>query len=302
MAKANANVQKEGKMMTPMQAQAKMMKDQVDRMKNALAAPSVQEQFRLALRNSAGPFMTSILELFGSDENLNRCSPKDVIMEAMKAASLGLSINKQVGHAYIVPYGNKPTFILGYRGYIQLALRTKEYKYINAGVIYEGVKVNQNFLTGEVSFEGQPKSTKAVGYFAYIEMLTGFSKAEIMTREEAEEHGKKYSKAYNSGPWKTNFDEMAIKTVLRRLISRYGVISRELETAMGTEVEDELAREIAENANVETIDIDVTPEPESEPLQDAQPLEEEPPQEEASPEADTEAELQPTGTESRVPF
>src|SRR5690606_14139389 len=114
----------------------------IDRLKAILSAESVQEQFRNALQENAGAFVASVIDLYNTDANLRLCDPSKVVMEALKAASLKLPINRQLGFAWIVPYKDKsgeyiPTFQLGYKGYIQLALRTGAYRYINADVVYE---------------------------------------------------------------------------------------------------------------------------------------------------------------------
>lgn len=234
----------------------------MDKLKRFLNEESVQAQFRNALNENAGAFIASIIDLYGSDKNLQQCNPNQVIMECLKAATLKLPINKQLGFAYIVPYKKKgvmiPQFQLGYKGYIQLAMRTGQYRFLNAGVIYEGIKVNKNILTGEITFEGEPTSHKPQGYFAYMELLNGFSKTVYMTKAEVEAHAKRYSKSYNmdSSAWKSNFDEMAMKTVLRRLLSKYGILSTEMVTALTSDSDAEIEEEIARNANQEAIDVE----------------------------------------------
>lgn len=236
----------------------------VQKLKIALGVESVQEQFRNALKENAGAFVASIIDLYGSDTYLQECAPSLVIMEALKAATLKLPINKQLGFAYIVPYkkNNKffPQFQLGYKGYIQLAMRTGQYRFLNAGVVYEGVKIVRNILTGEVEFTGEPKSEKPQGYFAYMQLLNGFTKTVYMTHDEVARHAKRYSKSFHkeTSAWKTNFEEMAIKTVLRKLLSHYGILSPDMIAALNSDSDDAestVAREIAENANSEYIDV-----------------------------------------------
>jgi recombination protein RecT len=235
----------------------------MQKLKNALNTESVKEQFRNALNENAGAFVASIIDLYGSDSYLQQCDPNLVIMEALK-----LPINKQLGFAYIVPYRNSkgaliPQFQLGYKGYIQLAMRTGQYKHLNAGVVYEGIKVNRNILTGEIEFLGEPTSDKPQGYFAYMELLNGFRKTVYMTQNEVLCHAKRYSKSFNydSSAWKTNFEEMAIKTVLRRLLSKYGMLSTDLIAALTSDrdedVENQVADEIEREANKELIDIEL---------------------------------------------
>ncbi len=130
----------------------------IDRLKAILNADSVKEQFENVLRENAGAFIASIIDLFNSDPQLQQCDPKRLVGEALKAASLKLPINKQLGFAWIVPYKDGktgeviPVFQLGYKGYIQLALRTGAYRYINADVVYEGELVRRDKLTGASSW------------------------------------------------------------------------------------------------------------------------------------------------------
>jgi recombination protein RecT len=250
----------------------------VDKLKAILSAESVQEQFRNALKENASSFVASVIDLYANDKYLQECNPQQVVMECLKAATLKLPINKQLGFAYIVPYKSKgvtiPQFQIGYKGYIQLAMRTGQYKYLNSGVIYEGVKVSQNILTGQVEFSGEPTSTKAQGYFAYMELLNGFTKTVYMTVKEVTDHAKKYSKSFNSdsSAWKSNFDEMAMKTVMRKLLSHFGFLSTEMATALTSEsdidTESRVNTEIEHEANQEIIDITPEHEPDPAPAHD----------------------------------
>jgi recombination protein RecT len=235
----------------------------IDSLKRMLEAPSVQEQFKNALADNSGPFVASVIDLFNGDNYLQGCEPKAVIMEALKAAVLKLPINKSLGFAYIVPYKSNnnllPQFQIGYKGLIQLAMRTGQYRIINADVVYEGEFRSRNKLTGEFDLRGEKKSENIIGYFAYIELLNGFSKTLYMTKEKVTQHAQKYSKAFNvaNGPWKKEFDAMAIKTVLRNLLSHYGFLSVDMVTAIDTDpdqdVSDRVREEIRQNGNGTTM-------------------------------------------------
>lgn len=212
----------------------------IDRLKSILYAQSVQEQFKNVLAENAGAFVASIIDLYNTDKYLQACDPKAVVMEALKAASLKLPINKQLGFAWIVPYkDNKtgryiPVFQLGYKGYIQLCMRTGAYRYINADVVYEGELVKKDKLTGWIELDPDKRiSDKKIGYFAHIETLNGFSKTLFMTTEEVIAHAKKYSKSYgnSNSSWATDFDSMALKTCLRLLVGKYGIMSVEMQKA-----------------------------------------------------------------------
>lgn len=241
-------------------------RSKVEVLKSVMASGSVQEQFKNALKDNTGPFVASIIDLYNGDQYLQECDPGQVVMECLKAATLKLPINKSLGFAYIVPYKNKgvqtPQFQIGYKGLIQLAMRTGQYRIINADMVYEGEFRSLNKLTGEFDLSGSRTSDKIVGYFAHIEMLNGFSKTLYMTKEKVEAHAKKYSKSYafDSSTWKKEFDAMAIKTVLRNLLGHYGYLSVEMISAYDSDndfdVADQVADEIRRKANGENISFD----------------------------------------------
>lgn len=241
----------------------------VDRLKNLISTESVQAQFENALADNAALFTASLIDIYVSDKYLQQCSPQSVVMEALKAATLRLPINKNLGFAYIVPYKRMATMQIGYKGYLQLAQRTGQYRYINADVVYEGELVKADKLTGEIDLSGEAKSEQVVGYFAHIETVTGFRKTLYWTKEKVETHAGRFSKSYSSdksSPWKTDFDAMAIKTVLRALLSKYGVMSVEIAAAIDVDSSDTKAfadaqAEAEEFGNKGEV-IDISPEPE----------------------------------------
>jgi recombination protein RecT len=238
----------------------------VDVLKSVLNAPSVQEQFQNALGSNSNSFVASVIDLYNTDKSLQDCNPNQVVMEALKAAVLKLPINRALGYAYILPFKNKgvptPTFIIGYKGLIQLAMRTGQYRYINADVVYEGEIAGRDKLTGSIDFTGQKKSDKVIGYFAHIELLNGFRKTLYSTVEEIAKHAKMYAptlkfskditveslaKLAGKEPtgigWTNSFDDMAIKTVLRELLSKYGYLSIEMQSAIVQDVETDIRAE-----------------------------------------------------------
>jgi recombination protein RecT len=245
----------------------------IDKLKHILAAESVQEQFKSALAENSGAFVASIIDLYSTDKTLQMCDPKAVVMEALKAASLKLPINKQLGFAWIVPYRDGrtgqyiPTFQLGFKGYIQLCMRTGAYRYINADVVYEGELVKHDKLTGEIEIDPEKRTgDKKVGYFAFIETLNGFRKTLYMTVEEVTKHAQQYSKSYSSknSVWATDFDAMALKTCLRLLLSKYGIMSVEMQRAYIQDVSTDTV-EVADAAITEgedVIDMDIIAEEE----------------------------------------
>lgn len=227
----------------------------LQKLKAVLNNETMQMQFRNILADNAGAFMASIIELYQSDSTLQQCDSNKVVLEALKAATLKLPINKQLGFAYIVPYRTAgaylPQFQLGYKGYIQLAQRSGQYRYLNADMVYEGENVVNNRLTGMAEITGQATSDKVIGYFAYFQLLNGFEKCVYWTREKVEAHAKKFSKTWNAqgGPWHTNFDAMAMKTVIRNLISKFGPMSVEFADAVAGDMNGDYEADANENAN-----------------------------------------------------
>lgn len=198
----------------------------------------VKSKFREVLGKNAEGFVGSMLSLVKNNELLLKAAPNTVIAAAMQAATLKLPINQNLGLAYIVPYWNSKAkenqaqFQMGWKGLVQLAERTGQYKTINASVVYEGQIEDIDFITGNI-IRGRKISDTVVGYVAYIEFLNGFSKTFYMSKEEVEAHASKYSQSYRKGygVWKDNFDAMALKTVIKLLISKYGIMSIEMESS-----------------------------------------------------------------------
>ena len=276
------------------QQQANVAKQErpIDLFKSVINAPSVQTQFNNALGEHKDAFVASLIDLFTGDKSLQTCKPQMVIAEALRAATLRLPLNKALGFAYIVVYNNSvknpdgtwtkvptPTFIPGYKGYIQLAMRTGQYRTINADYVYEGELRKVNKLSGEIAFDGEKKSDKIVGYFCYFELLNGFSKTLYVSVEDMAAYAKRYSPSIGKNTtieqliskandgivskkvgWEGNFNDMALKTTIRRLLSKYGYLSVEMQNALSKDVEEqEMASRndiIEEQANKQTITID----------------------------------------------
>jgi len=197
---------------------------------------SIRNRIRTSMGENAGNFIASMLDLYESETALQNYNPVKVAMECLKAASLNLPIVKGLGFAYVVPYGGTPTFVVGYKGLIQLAQRSGQYRYLNADAVYEGEEIKANRFSGQLEITGTKTSDKAVGYFAYFQLNNGFEKTIYMTVEDIQAYGKKYSKAFNNGPWKTNFDEMAKKTMIRQIL-KYGPMSTDIQNAEKIEVQ-----------------------------------------------------------------
>lgn len=257
-----------------------------------LKADSVQEQFKNALGDHKDTFVASLIDLYNGDKALQTCNTNALVCEALKAAVLQLPLNKALGFAYIVVYNNNvkqpngswakvptPTFILGYKGYIQLAMRTGRYRTINADCVYEGELRKVDKLTGTITFDGEKKSDKVVGYFCYFELLNGFNKTLYVSLTDMAKYAKRYSPSVRNDTtveqlmakaneaavskqvgWEGNFNDMAIKTVVRRLLSKYGHLSVEMMDAVSADEKlDAFDRNevIAENANKQEISAEV---------------------------------------------
>lgn len=235
----------------------------VDSFKAVLNSDDVKNRLKNSLKNNWTQFATSMLDLYSSDSTLQKCDPKEVALECVKAATLNLPISKALGFAYVVPYKNKPTFTIGYKGLIQLAQRTGQYKTINADVVYEGQLKGHDLLSGGIDLTGERESDKVIGYFAYFKLNNGFEKTLYMTKADVEAWKNKYSPSAKSqySPWATEFDKMALKTCLRRLISTYGIMTVEMSDVLAKDTFETTPKQRAEekvktNANTTIIDID----------------------------------------------
>lgn len=197
-------------------------------------AESVQNRFRELLGKKAQGFVTSLLQVVNSSDYLIKADPNTIYQAAMMAATLDLPINQNLGFAYIIPYGSQAQFQMGYKGYIQLAQRSGLFKTISAAPIFEGQLVEENPLTGFVFDFTKKTSEKITGYAAYFELLNGFSKTLYMTEKELTAHGARFSQTFKRGGglWKDDFNSMAIKTVIKLLLSKFAPLSIEMQRAV----------------------------------------------------------------------
>ena len=197
--------------------------------KGMLETPAFKKKFEEMLGKKAAGFISSIIAVTSSSNYLMKADPATVIGAAAQAAMLDLPINQSLGFAYIVPYKGAAQFQLGYKGYIQLAQRSGQYVDIGAKTVYEGELEYENRLLDKFRF-GERTSDKVIGYLAYFRLTNGFEKMLYMTIDEAQAHAKKYSQNYKGGTDKwglADFNVMAEKTVLKRLLSKYGPLSIE---------------------------------------------------------------------------
>lgn len=201
-----------------------------------LQKQDVKKRFEDMLGKKAAGFMSSILSLATSKKEFLNVNPRTVLSSAAIAASLDLPINPNLGFAYVIPYGDQAQFQIGYKGIIQLALRTGQYKRINCIPIYESQFEAWNALTEELkadfSVEGQGK---VIGFVFYFKLVNGFEKTVYRTKNELLTHGQRYSKAFKSGPWQTNQDDMCMKTLIKGTLSKYGILSIEMQKAIETD-------------------------------------------------------------------
>lgn len=236
-------------------------------LKSLLATEAIRKQMKSLLGDKAGHFMMAIVGVVEGTPQLQDCEPQSIINSAIASATLDLPIEKNLGYAYIVPYKDKAQFQMGYKGYIQLALRSGQYKYINSIEIKEGELENYNLLTGEFNFKfiediNQRLEAKTIGYASYIEFTNGFRNTLYMTKEQIENHAKKYSqsygydlsKGYSNSNWSKNFDSMALKTVLKLNLSKFGALSVSVQKAL--QIDGSSIKSISEEGtiNVEYVD------------------------------------------------
>jgi len=201
--------------------------------KSYLGSEAVKKRFEDILKDKAPAFMQSIVSLASSNTNFNGVDPNTIIQSALEAATLDLPINPNLGFAYVIPYGRKASFQIGAKGFTQLALRTGQYKTINATEVYEGELVSKNKVTGEIVLnETLRASDKIVGYCAYFKLANGYEQYLYMTVEELVAHGKRFSKSYSKGLWTSDPHSMMMKTVIKRILSKFGPLSTEMQRAM----------------------------------------------------------------------
>lgn len=223
-----------------------------------ISTPGYQKMINNTLRDpkKAQRFVASITSAVATNPALQECDPATILSGALLGESLNLSPSPQLGQYYLVPFKNKAKydrqgnlikpettdaqFVLGYKGYIQLALRSGYYKHLNVIAVKAGELIRFDPLTEEVEVRLNPdelarENSATVGYLAMFEYLNGFRKTIYWSREKMDAHALRYSKGYAAKKgytfWEKDFDAMAFKTMLRQLISKWGVMSIDLQTA-----------------------------------------------------------------------
>lgn len=218
--------------------------------KSLFAKDDVKAKFNELLGKKAQGFITSVLQIVNNSSLLKNADPMSIYNAAATAATLDLPINNNLGFAYIIPYnqsykdengnwGKKAVaqFQLGYKGFIQLAQRSGQFKTISATAIYEGQLISSNPLTGfEFDFT-KKTSEKIIGFAAYFKLINGFEKMFYMTNEEMKAHGSKFSMTYSKSDsiWQKDPIGMGNKTVLKLLLSKFAPLSIEMQKAIITD-------------------------------------------------------------------
>ena len=218
-------------------------------MNGLLDSEGMRKRFNEVLGKRAPQFISALISLVNADEKLQevfRDAPMTIIQSALKAATYDMPIDPALGYAYIVPFKNRQkdgtfhmeaSFIMGYKGQMQLALRTGAYSKINVVDIREGELIKYDRLTEDIEIEfvedeDEREKLPIVGWCGYFRLVNGMEKTIYMTRKQVEAHEKKNRKGQFMGKgWRDNFEAMAEKTVLRRLLGKWGVMSIDYQTA-----------------------------------------------------------------------
>ena len=249
--------------------------------KHFFNSPAVKQKFSEVLDGNGQQFVASLLSIVTNNNLLAKATNESIMTAAMKAATLKLPIEPSLGMAYVVPYNrnekhgntwvkiNEAQFQMGYKGFIQLAQRSGQIRNINCDIVYREEFLRYDKVYGTLHLkEEQVDSGEVEGYFASLELINGFRKMIFWKKEKVIAHAQKYSKTYDkqigdfkSGtPWKTEFDAMAQKTLIKELLSKYAPLSTELQEAIMADNEDSNVNEVKRAK-------DVTP-PESDNLSD----------------------------------
>jgi len=211
----------------------------------------------LGNRTTAHSYITSAMLAVQNSKDLMECTPSSVFNVVMRAAALHLSCDPALKQAYIVPfYDNnthtrKASFIPGYIGINQMALRTHKYRYLQTSELWEGQEICINQLTGAAHIEGQRKSDKVIGYFHYFELFTGLSHTYYMTVEELEAWHQRY--APKNPIWKSHFPDMCKKTVTKQNLLKFGVLDSNDRAILEEADEDRPEGELMGNDTIEGV-------------------------------------------------
>lgn len=216
-----------------------------------LSNDAVKNQINSIVGGKNGPrFISSIVSAVNANSQLQQCTNQSILSGALLGESLNLSPSPQLGQYYLVPFndrekGKVAQFQLGYKGYIQLAIRSGQYKKLNVLAIKEGELIRFDPLNEEIEVkliedEEAREQAETVGYYAMFEYTNGFRKAIYWSKKKMEAHAMKYSMGYRAKKgytfWEKDFDGMAYKTMLRQLISKWGIMSIDMQTAIDADM------------------------------------------------------------------
>ena len=203
--------------------------------------PAVQAKIRELVDKNSASFATSIMQIANSNPMLLDADPTSILNAACMAATLNLPINHSPGFAYIVPYRNKKgkaeaQFQLGYKGFIQLAQRSGQFERLVSLPVYQNQLIAKDPISGfKFDWEQEPaENEQAIGYYAYFKLINGFTAELYMTRKQIDGHAKRYSQSFKKGygVWADNYDAMALKTVIKLLLSRMAPLSIDMQKAV----------------------------------------------------------------------
>lgn len=259
-----------------------------------LSSDAVKESINKVLGGKDSQrFITSIVSAVNTNPGLQECNNASILSAAMLGEALKLSPSPQLGHYYMVPYndskrGKVAQFQLGYKGYIQLAIRSGQYKKINVLAIKEGELVRFDPLNEEIEVnliadEEAREKAPTIGYYAMFEYTNGFRKAMYWSKSKMEAHALKYSPGYAKKKgytfWEKDFDQMAYKTMLRQLISKWGIMSIDMQTAIDSDmavINNDGTRDYVEMEESNIVEEPVADAPVEAPVEENLPVEEAP--------------------------
>ncbi len=196
--------------------------------------PNVQEQFKNLLKERASQFLASVLNVVNASPQLSNIAQNNstsILKAASQAAALDLPVDKNLGYAWIIPYGSEAQFQMGWKGFVQLCLRTGIYKVMSLAYVVNCRKWNPLTEELDADYDERLNAKEPVGFAFHFSTVNGFQKTAYMTREALINHGKRFSKAFNNGPWQTDTNAMCAKTLVKMTLSKWGYMSIEMQRA-----------------------------------------------------------------------
>ena len=231
--------------------------------KQMISQDNIKKKFAEVLGKKAPQFLASITNVVSGSAQLKQCDANSIMGAAFVAATYDLPIDSNLGFAAIVPYNNskwnpqtrqwekhmEAQFQIMYKGFIQLAIRSGYYKKMNYAVVYEDELKSYNPITGEIEFvddfsqctmRADGVEETVAGYYARFELVTGYVQELFMSRQAVDNHARKYSQSYRNdikdnkkkSKWSTDFEAMALKTVIKQLLSKWGILSVDMQRAI----------------------------------------------------------------------